>query len=169
MLPVAAPPRSCRPRSGRPRGSMGAVPARRRVPHDEGLRAVEAWRSSAALSAADRATAVRFLLEELSARAPGRSVEVRVPPDAVGHCISGPGHTRGTPPNVVETDPRTWLELAAGPLRWDEAVRAGRVRASGQRADLSRWLPLLPPGRRTGPGTPDRPGGEDSGAEDPAG
>ena len=74
---------------------------------------------------------------------PGRSVEVRVPPFAAVQCVEGPRHTRGTPPNVVETDPRTWLELATGRLEWSDAVEAGRVMASGTRADLSHWLPVL--------------------------
>jgi putative sterol carrier protein len=58
-------------------------------------------------------------------------------------CVEGPRHTRGTPPNVVETDPRTWLELATGQLPWTDAVEAGRVTASGNRADLARWLPVV--------------------------
>lgn len=89
-------------------------------------------------------TAVRFTLEELAERAPGGSVEVRVPPDGAVQAVAGPGHTRGTPPNVVETDPRTWLELATGRLSWTDAVRSHRVRASGIRADLAAWLPLAP-------------------------
>ena len=76
-------------------------------------------------------------------RAPGNSVELRVPPLGVTQCVEGPRHTRGTPPNVVETDASTWLELATGVLTWPEAVEAHRVRASGLRADLSAWLPLL--------------------------
>ncbi len=92
---------------------------------------------------ADVATAVRFLLEELADRAPGRSVEVRVPPYGVVQCVSGPRHTRGTPPTVVETDAATWLELALGRLTWGEAEAAGRVTASGQRSDLSPYLPLI--------------------------
>jgi hypothetical protein len=87
--------------------------------------------------------AVRTLLTALAERAPGRSVEVRVPPYGAVQCISGPRHTRGTPPNVVELDPATWLELAAGRLSWSEAVGAGRARVSGARADLSAHLPLL--------------------------
>jgi hypothetical protein len=79
----------------------------------------------------------------LADRAPGNSVEVRVPPFGVVQCVAGPRHTRGTPPNVVETDAGTWLALATGALTWPDAVAAGRVRASGQRADLSGWLPLL--------------------------
>jgi hypothetical protein len=88
------------------------------------------------------ATAVRFALEELAALAPGRSVEVRVPPYGAAQCIEGAHHTRGTPPNVVETDPETWLRLVVGDLAWDEATASGRVAASGGRADLTPWLPL---------------------------
>jgi hypothetical protein len=87
-------------------------------------------------------TAVRYLLETLAAQAPGRSVEVRVPPVAAVQCVPGPRHTRGTPPNVVETDPLTWFRLATGRLGWAEAVDSGGVRASGARADLSSYLPL---------------------------
>ncbi|GII77411.1 hypothetical protein Sru01_23930 [Sphaerisporangium rufum] len=86
--------------------------------------------------------AVRLLLDRLAELAPGRSVEVRVPPYAAVQCVAGPRHTRGTPPNVVETDPRTWLELATGRLGWAEAMAAGRVSASGARADLSEHLPV---------------------------
>jgi uncharacterized protein (TIGR03083 family) len=79
----------------------------------------------------------------LAARAPGRSLELRVPPYAAVQCVEGPRHTRGTPPNVVETDPLTWIRLAAGRLGWSDAVTRGLVNASGERADLSRWLPLF--------------------------
>jgi len=75
--------------------------------------------------------------------APGRSVEVRVPPYAAVQCIAGPRHARGNPPNVVETDPLTWLRLATGRVSWDQALAAGAVTASGERADLSSELPLL--------------------------
>jgi Bacterial SCP ortholog len=87
-------------------------------------------------------TAVRYLLDALAERAPGRAVEVRVPPFAAVQCIAGPRHTRGTPPNVVETDPATWLALATGRLGWSAAVEAGQVRASGPRANISSYLPL---------------------------
>ncbi|MEU8259510.1 sterol carrier family protein [Micromonospora sp. NPDC048999] len=86
--------------------------------------------------------AVRTLLAVLAERAPGRSVEVRVPPYGAVQCVTGPRHTRGTPPNVVEMDPATWLALATGRLGWAEAVTEGRVRVSGARADLSAHLPL---------------------------
>jgi hypothetical protein len=86
--------------------------------------------------------AVRYLLDLLAARAPGRAVEVRVPPYAAVQCLEGPRHTRGTPPNVVETDPVTWILLATGRLTWAEASADGRITASGVRADLSELLPL---------------------------
>ncbi len=89
------------------------------------------------------AAAVRLSLRTLAQEAPGRSVEVRVPPFAAVQCVEGPRHTRGTPPNVVETDPRTWLELATGTLTWPDAVAAGKITASGNRADLSPLLPLV--------------------------
>jgi uncharacterized protein (TIGR03083 family) len=89
------------------------------------------------------AAAARALAEILTARAPGRSVEVRIPPFVAVQAVSGPRHTRGTPPNVVETDPVTWLRLATGRVSWDAAVADGSVRASGLRADLRDHLPLL--------------------------
>ena len=92
---------------------------------------------------ADLRDATRFLLEELAARAPGRSVEVRVPPHGAVQCVQGPRHTRGTPPNVVETDPSTWLRLATGAESWADATGSGRLQASGDRADLSAYFPLV--------------------------
>lgn len=85
----------------------------------------------------------RVLAQALADRHPGKSVELRVPPYAAVQCVGGPRHTRGTPPNVVETDAATWLRLATGRLDWAAAVRDGRVRASGERADLAELLPLL--------------------------
>lgn len=90
----------------------------------------------------DLRAAVRLLLDRLTEVAPGRSVEVRVPPYAAVQCVEGPRHVRGTPPNVVETDPLTWVALATGRLSWADAVAQGRVHASGERADLSPYLPL---------------------------
>ena len=86
--------------------------------------------------------AVRLLTDMLAARAPGRSVEVRVPPYAVVSCGVGPQHTRGTPPNVVEVPAVVFVELVSGRLDWAAALREGAT-ASGARADLSRYLPLL--------------------------
>lgn len=97
----------------------------------------------------DRATrkaAVKASLDELARRAPGRSVEVRVPPFGAVQCVEGPRHTRGTPPNVVEADPRTWIALAVGRLSWDDALAAGRVSASGSRVgEIAAFLPLRTP------------------------
>ncbi len=92
------------------------------------------------------ATACRTLATILADRHPGRSVEVRVPPYAAVQCgvgEDGPTHTRGTPPNVIETDPVSWLRLATGRLSWAELRAQGKISASGHRADLSSALPLL--------------------------
>jgi hypothetical protein len=93
---------------------------------------------------ADLGTGVRYLLQLLVEKAPGNSVEVRVPPYGAVQVVEGPRHTRGTPPNVIETDAATWIALATGELAWDDAVAAGSVRASGTRADLIGLLPLRP-------------------------
>lgn len=87
--------------------------------------------------------AARFLAGLLAAQAPGKAVEVRVPPYAAVQCIEGPRHTRGTPPNLVEMDPVTWVRLAVGVTAWADARAAGAVRASGVRADLGPYLPVL--------------------------
>lgn len=92
----------------------------------------------------DLATAVRYLLQLLVEKAPGNSVEMRVPPFGAVQVVEGPRHTRGTPPNVVETDAATWIALATGDLAWADAAAAGRLRASGTRADLTALLPLRP-------------------------
>lgn len=84
----------------------------------------------------------KHFLAVLAERAPGHSVEVRVPPYAAVQCVPGVRHTRGTPPAVVETDPQTWIALATGELSWAAAVDAGRVVATGERSDLGSWLPL---------------------------
>lgn len=91
------------------------------------------------------ADAVRFTARTLAADAPGASVEVRVPPFVAVQCIPGPRHTRGTPPNVVETTPRTWLLLATGLLTLDQATAERAVTVSGSRAaEIADWLPLVP-------------------------
>jgi hypothetical protein len=87
--------------------------------------------------------AVRLVLAVLADRHPGRSVEVRVPPFGAVQCIPGPRHTRGTPPNVVETDGVTFLRVATGRLSWADAVASGSISASGNRADLSAYLPIM--------------------------
>ncbi|WP_327696396.1 maleylpyruvate isomerase family mycothiol-dependent enzyme [Streptomyces sp. NBC_00459] len=89
------------------------------------------------------ATCTRLLADTLAAKAPGGSTEVRIPPYAVVQCVEGPRHTRGTPPNVVETDPLTWIRLATGRVQWSDALDKAQVSASGERADLSELLPLM--------------------------
>ena len=89
------------------------------------------------------AMAVRYLLEVLASDFEGHTVEVRVPPFGAVQAIEGPRHTRGTPPNVIETDAATWIALATGTEPWHEAVAVARVAASGQRADLREVLPLV--------------------------
>ena len=91
---------------------------------------------------ADRKFLTKHFLALLVERAPGKSVEVRVPPYAAVQAVEGVRHTRGTPPAVVETDADTWIALATGELSWADAESAGRIRASGERADLSPLLPL---------------------------
>jgi hypothetical protein len=116
------------------------VPARR-IARDLGRRAVASVRAGEA----DRetiATAVRYALQEISLVAPGKSVEIRIPPFGAVQAIEGPGHTRGTPPNVVETDAETFLGLVVGDETWAAAVARGVIRASGTRADLTELLPL---------------------------
>lgn len=90
------------------------------------------------------ATSVRYLLQLLDEKAPGNSVEVRVPPFGAVQVIQGPRHTRGTPPNVVEMDAATWIAVATGAEHWADAAASGRVQASGTRADLADVLPLRP-------------------------
>lgn len=123
------------------------MPARRRTDPAVGRAAVTTWRDHPEDLTARR-IAVRFTLEELAEVAPGHTVEVRVPPDGAVQAVEGPRHTRGTPPNVVETDPETWLLLVTGQLDWADAVADGRVSASGERADISALLPLQATRRR---------------------
>ena len=139
--------------------------ARRRIDPAAGAQALRQWvqeqdesqdasangvGDGAGVSPADRAarrrtaaTAVRYTLEELAACAPGRSVEVRVPPFGVTQAVAGTVHRRGTPPSVVETDAPTWLALATGRLTWQDALDSGALQASGERCDLSVYLPLV--------------------------
>ncbi|MBS1691962.1 MAG: hypothetical protein JST91_07060 [Actinobacteria bacterium] len=131
--------------------------ATRRIPDPAATRAavlgVEAWLRDDTVAGPDRAAladAVRLTARTLAANAPGASVEVRVPPFVAVQCIAGPRHTRGTPPNVVETDPRTWLRLATGLTGVDDAAAAGALHLSGSRAaEVARWLPLVALGPAT--------------------
>jgi Bacterial SCP ortholog len=109
--------------------------------------AIADWLRDETRPAPDRdalATAVRLTARTLAELAPGASVEVRIPPFVAVQCVSGPRHTRGTPPNVVETDPRTWLLLATGLLGLAEAKATGTLHMSGSRAgEIEHWLPLI--------------------------
>jgi len=120
------------------------MPSRRRIPIAQGLQALRVWRADpSAAPPGTVATAVRFTLEELASRAPGRTLEVRVPPYGAVQCVEGPRHTRGTPPNVIEMDARTWLDLVTGQEDWASALAGGMVHASGLRASLAEHLPLM--------------------------
>ncbi|WP_028636632.1 sterol carrier family protein [Nocardioides sp. URHA0032] len=110
------------------------MPARLRIATPEQL--------AAAFEDGDLRLLTKHFMAVLEQRAPGHSVEVRVPPYAAVQVIPGVRHTRGTPPAVVEMDAPTWLALATGELGWHDAEAAGRLRASGERADLSPYLPL---------------------------
>lgn len=119
------------------------VPARQRpAPHDQ----VGSWLAELSAGTDPAPVVLRGLtkhfLAVLASRAPGKSVEVRVPPYAAIQCIAGARHTRGTPPATVETDPLTWIRLATGELKWGEATASGRLTHSGERSDLSPLLPL---------------------------
>ena len=92
---------------------------------------------------ADLKLLVKELLKLLVAKAPGHAVEVRVPPYGAVQCIEGPRHTRGTPGAVVELPPEIWIDLALGRVSWAEARATGKVRASGERTDLSPLLPVM--------------------------
>lgn len=111
----------------------------------QALDAVAVARASAATpSRTDVATAVRYLLQLLSEKAPGKTVEVRVPPFGAVQVIDGPRHTRGTPANVVEVAPLDFIDLALGAESWADATARGAISASGTRADLSTLLPVRP-------------------------
>jgi hypothetical protein len=109
--------------------------------------ALAEWLRDETRPAPDRAalaSAVRLTARTLAEQAPGSSVEVRIPPLVAVQCVAGPRHTRGTPPNIVETDPRTWLLLATGLVQVGDAKAAGTLRLSGSRAgEIQAWLPLV--------------------------
>lgn len=117
------------------------MPPRRRTDPAIGRAAYRAWLEGTA-TPREVTTAVRFTLESLAESSPGHAVEVRVPPAAAVQCIEGPRHTRGTPPNVVETNPETWLGLVSGRVIWADAEQDGRLRASGERSNLAEYVPM---------------------------
>ncbi len=118
------------------------MPARLQPADPDAVSAALARVRAGAAERADLRLLTKHFLAVLESRAAGNSVEVRVPPYAAVQVIPGVRHTRGTPPAVVETDAETWLALATGELSWADAEATGSVRASGERADLSPYLPL---------------------------
>ena len=117
---------------------------RRKIAGPDGLEAISAYLTGNAAESSI-ATAVRFLLEELGTIYPGNAVEVRIPPYGAVQCIEGPAHTRGTPANVVEMDPTSWLELALGKSSFEELAASGKLTASGSRSDLAGLFPIFKP------------------------
>jgi len=115
--------------------------APRRIPDNAGLEALQRWWEGAP-HPDDEAMAVRYTLQLLRQKAPGSSVEVRVPPWGAVQAIEGPSHTRGTPPAVVEMTPEVWLSVATGTRSFDDALADGSIHASGERSNLTGWLPL---------------------------
>jgi len=122
------------------------VPSRLRPADPAEVAAALGRIAGAAPDGADLRLLSRHFLAVLEEQAPGRSVEVRVPPYAAVQVIPGVRHTRGTPPAVIETDAATWIALATGELAWEDALHSGRVHASGERTDLSPYLPLIAAG-----------------------
>lgn len=118
------------------------MPARLRIADPVEVAAALARVAEGPPDRADLRLLTKHFLAVLESRAPGRSVEVRVPPYAAVQVIEGVRHTRGTPPAVVETDAQTWIAVSTGDLDWAAAVAAGRVQASGERTDLTPYLPL---------------------------
>lgn len=100
---------------------------------------------AATLTRAQLASGSRTVCALLGARFPGGTVELRVPPFAAVQLGLGERgrHTRGTPPNVVQTDAVTVIRLAGGSLGWDEALAGHAVRASGVLSDLGDLWPLV--------------------------
>lgn len=140
MADTRTPRRRIDPRAGRTALRNWRASTRERDLHQPGV--AIAQDAAPTVDRATVATAVRFTLEELASQAPGGALEVRVPPFGATQCIAGRQHRRGTPPAVVEMAPAVWLGLVTGRLAWADAVAAGAVDASGERSDLTEWLPL---------------------------
>jgi len=118
------------------------MPARLRPAAREDVAAARTRVAAGTAAKADLKLLTKHYLALMEAKAPGRAVEIRVPPFAAIQCIEGVRHTRGTPPAVIETDAATWIALATGELTWPEALAAARISASGERTDLTPYLPL---------------------------
>lgn len=115
---------------------------RRRIKIQQGQAALGSYLAGTACKS-DVELAVRFLLEEMAEQYPGNAVELRVPPLGAVQCIAGPSHKRGTPANVVELDPTSWLELALGKTSFEQLHQQGKLSASGNRSDLAGLFPIF--------------------------
>jgi Bacterial SCP ortholog len=111
--------------------------------HDPAFRQALQRYNDGTAERADLKLLTKQLLKLLVAKAPGHAVEVRVPPYGAVQCIEGPRHTRGTPGAVIEMPPELWIDVALGRMAWADARTTGKLRASGERTDLSSLLPLL--------------------------
>jgi hypothetical protein len=80
---------------------------------------------------------VKIILDLVKSVAPGKSVELRVPPYGAIQCVAGSNHRRGTPPNTVEMSGQTLVRLINEPSLWSPLCESGEVRASGLLSDLS--------------------------------
>ena len=116
--------------------------ARRKIQNPEGQAAIAAYLTNN-YTTDQFELAVRFLLQETANRYPGNAVELRVPPLGAIQCIEGPNHKRGTPANVVELDPVSWLELALGRASFEQLHESGKLTASGNRSDLAGMFPIF--------------------------
>lgn len=115
--------------------------ARRAVTDDE-IRTALAVAQAPEPDPAQIPEAVRVTARAVAQANPGKTVEIRIPPFIAVQAFDGLRHTRGTPPNTVETDADTWLKLISGRVTWSTALAAGAVRASGTRADIAQVFPL---------------------------
>jgi hypothetical protein len=80
---------------------------------------------------------VKQILRVVQDQAPGRSVELRIPPHAAIQCVGGSTHRRGTPPNVVEMSAETLLKLLENPVKWQQYCDLGSISASGTNSNLA--------------------------------
>jgi hypothetical protein len=79
---------------------------------------------------------VKKILKIVEQIAPGKLVELRIPPHAAIQCVEGGNHRRGTPPNVVEMAGETLINLADDPAKWENFCNQGLISASGNYANL---------------------------------
>ena len=81
---------------------------------------------------------VKQILKVVQELAPGRSVELRIPPYAAIQCVEGGNHRRGTPPNVVEMKAETLINLLEIPEQWHLFCESGAISASGANSNLGK-------------------------------